>query len=118
MNINQKTIQNKLSEDIKRIMTLEQNKKNYIKFQDTLKELKTKKCIVKYGWSSGEDLSFSLVYEKNGNKQPFDEFIKGIEDKKEVYYFIEGLNPTHFHFNTTTVVNDSKYLMLMFKLIR
>ena len=114
----EKTIQEKLSEDIKRIMTLAHNKENYNKFQNTIKGLKPKKCIVKSGWVSGENIDFALIYEKNGTNKPFDEFIKGIEDKAKAYYFIMGLNPTFFHFNPITVVNDEQYLMLMLKLIR
>ncbi len=111
-------IKKNLSQDIKRIMTMDRNKENYAKFQNTIKDLKPKKCIVKFGWASGEYISFSLIYEKNGKRNPFDEFIEGIEDKEETYYFINGLCPTIFHFNPMYAVSDKKYSMLTFKLIR
>ncbi len=112
------TLKKHLHEDIKRIMTLEQNKENYEKFQTVLKNIKPKKCIVKSGWSSGEAISFSLIYSKFGNGNPFDEFIEGIEEKSEVFHFIMGLDPTVFHFNPITAVSDDEYSMLMFKLKR
>ncbi len=112
------TLKKHLHEDIKRIMTLEQNKENYEKFQAVLKNIKPKKCIVKSGWSSGKDIQFALIYEKYGNGNPFDEFIEGIEGKVEAYNFIMGLNPTVFHFNPITAVSDDEYSMLMFKLKR
>ena len=113
-----KTTAEHLSEDIMRIMTLERNKENYAKFQDTIKDLKPKKCIVKFGWASGDEISFSLIFEKYGNEDPFDEFIKGIEDKEGAFNFIMGLDPTIFHFNLITVVNIHEYLMLTFNLKR
>ncbi len=111
-------IKKNLSQDIKKIMTMDRNKENYAKFQNTIKDLKPKKCIVKFGWASGKYISFSLIYEKNGKRNPFDEFIEGIEDKEETYYFINGLHPTIFHFNPISIVNNKTHLMFMFKLKR
>ncbi len=105
-----------LSQDIKRIMTMDRNKENYAKFQNTIKDLKPKKCIVKFGWASGKAIGFTLIYEKDGNGNPYNEFIEGIEDKAEAFYFIMGLAPTIFHFNPRYTVSDHQYSMLFFKL--
>ena len=114
----EQSIKKSLSEDIKKIMTSDKNKKNYKAFQETVKNLQAQSCIVKFGWESGTTIEFTLVYKKGGNGNPHDEFIEGIEDKKEAYYFIMGLNPDIFHFNPKYTINDKKYLMLMFKLKR
>ena len=86
--------------------------------KDTIKDLRPKNCIVNFGWGSGKDIVFNLVYEKNGQGNPYDEFINGIKEKAEAYYFIMGLDPPVFHFNPRYAVSDEKYSMLMFKLKR
>ncbi len=111
-------IKKNLSQDIKKIMTMDRNKENYEKFQNTIKDLKPKKCIVKFGWASGKAIGFTLIYEKEGNGNPYNEFIEGIEDKAKAFHFIMGLAPTIFHFNPITVVNNETHLMFMFKLMR
>ena len=112
------SIKKSLSEFIKKIMTSTANKKNYKAFQDTVKNLHPKSCIVKFGWKSGTAINFTLAYEKGGNGEPYNEFIEGIKDKKKAYYFIVGLEPKIFHFNPITVANIDNYLILMFKLKR
>ncbi len=112
------SIKKSLYEDIKKIMTSERNRKNYIAFQDTVKDLHPENCIVKFGWESGTTIEFTLAYKKGGNSEPYNEFIEGIEDKAHAYYFIMGLNPDIFHFNPITVANIDNYLILMFKLKR
>ena len=53
-----------LFKEISRIMTLENNKESYSNFQDVMNDLYPKNCKVKIGWVSGEEISFTLVYEK------------------------------------------------------
>ncbi|OQX99206.1 MAG: hypothetical protein B6I24_03260 [Bacteroidetes bacterium 4572_128] len=116
--IKEQEIKKHLSEDIKKIMNLPINKKNYFAFQEVIKDLRPKNCMVKFGWESGTAINFTLVYKKNGSGDPYDEFIKGINDKAHAYYFIMGLNPNIFHFNQITVAHIEDYLILKFNLKR
>lgn len=113
-----KSIRERLSEYILEIMSEEQNKENYEKFKNTINDLKVKNCIVKYGWCSGQDIQFSLIFEKGGDINCYDAFIEGIDAAPKVYYFLMGLFPERFHFNPITVVNTEERLMLMIKFLR
>ena len=104
--------------EIRRIAELEHNKEAAEQFWKTLDKIKPKSCQVKYGWHSGNNISFTLAYEKGGEENPFNLFIEDIEDKAEIHGFICGLFPTIFYFNPQyTIINDT-HTFLKFKLKR
>ncbi len=107
-----------LSEDIMKIMLADRNKESYAKFQETIKDLKPKKCVVKYAWKAGGAINFTLAFEKHGKGEPYDEFLNGIENKSPVFYFIMGLAPEIFHFNTETVLDNETHLIFRIKFER
>ncbi len=107
-----------IAKEIRRIMEMEGNKEAAGKFMETLSNIKPKSCIVKIGWRSGEEISILLVYEKGGNKIPFDLFIENIENKAEIYSFICGLYPEIFHFNPKFAIEDKTHFFVDFKLKR
>jgi len=115
---NETELNKELSKEISRIMHLDSNKVNYQEFQNTIKDIKPKSCIVKIGWVAGKYIDFTLKYEKNGINKPFDLFIESIENKAETHGFICGLNPEIFHFDTNYIINDNENLIMMFKLKR
>jgi hypothetical protein len=115
---NETELNKELSKEISRIMQLDRNKANFQNFQDTIKDLKPKSCTVKIGWVAGKYIDFTLRFDKNGTKKPFDSFIESIENKAEIHSFICGLNPEIFHFDKNYIVNDNDNLIIMFKLKR
>lgn len=104
--------------EIKRIAAMENNKKVANEFWKALNDVKPKSCLVKTGWHSGDNISFSLAYKKGGNRDPFMLFIENIEEKAETHGFICGLFPEIFHYAPQYNWNDDDNYCLMFKLKR
>lgn len=99
-------IKEKLTKELERIFNLDTNKLNYSEFKSILHNLYAKDCQVKTGWVSGEYISFACNFIKEGNSNPIDLIVDGIENISEVYYFICGLNPEVFHFNKKMILDE------------
>ena len=87
-------------------------------FVDVTKNLKPKSCKTKFGWHSGQAIDFTCMFEKGGTSDVITEMVNGIQYQSDAFYFIHGLCPDVFHFNTQFIVENDKTLTLMFKLIR
>jgi len=107
-----------IAKEIRRIAELEHNKEAADKFWKTLEKIKPKSCIVKSGMCSGEDIDFSLAFEKGGDKNPFDLFIENVPEPALRYGFLFGLCPNIFHYNTILTISDETHDFLTFKLIK
>ncbi len=118
MNRTEEYYKTEIAVEIRRIMKIEKNKETAAKFLEAINSVKPKSCSVKSGWRSGSDIDFTLAFEKNGNKNPFDLFIENIEDKAETHGFICGLYPEIFHFNPMYSLNNETHSYISFKLIK
>lgn len=109
--------QQKIAEEIRRILNLDQNREVAKQFWQTLDRIKAKSCIVKIGWRSGEAISILLAFEKNGDKNPFDLFIENIENSGEIFGFICGLYPEIFHLDGKRIIENETHFFIDFKLM-
>lgn len=116
--IRMETITGMLSKDITEVMEADCNKVAFSAFKDALKGLKPKKCKVKVGWTSGEKISFIIHFEKGGNEDPMQLFFDAIENKSDIFHFINGLAPEIFAFDPKYVVDDKDNFIIEFRLKR
>lgn len=107
-----------IAEEILRIAGMEQNKEAAKKFWQALEKIKPKTCKVKYGWHSGDNIGFTLAFDKGGDKNPYEAFIEALPCSAEIYGFIYGLCPKIFHYNPQYTLTDETYTYLNFKLKR
>lgn len=108
----------KIAEEIKRILSLEQNKKAAEKFWQTLDKVNAKSCTVKIGWRSGEAISILCAYEKSGNLNTFDLFIENINNVGEIFGFLCGLNPETFLLDSKHIIDSDTHFFIDFKFQR
>jgi len=107
-----------IAKEIRRIAELEHNKEAADKFWKTLEKIKPKSCEVKSGLGAGEGISYTLAFEKGGDKNPFDLFIENIPEPAFRYGFLFGLCPDIFHYNPITYISDETHDYLIFKLLK
>jgi len=106
-----------LLQTIQDIIDLEQNaesKQNFLALSD---KYTYSDCDTRIGWSSGEGIEFICKLKKNGSKQTLPTIIDGIENIDEPLYFIFGLNPKVFHFNSVFTLDNDEFLFFNFKLL-
>jgi len=101
-----------ISNKIKDILLLDNNRYAAEKFWEILGTIKPKSCIVKYGWFAGEAIDFLLAFEKEGSEQPFELFIENIDNKPEVFGFISGLNPAFFYIKHNKAVDSDTHIFI------
>jgi len=105
-----------LEEILNNILKDKQNKDSVKLFFDAIGDNKFQKCIVKTGFVSGEYIVFNCKCLKNGNGNIVNEIVKGMENKERYLFFMMGLNPNFFYFNTDYIVNEIDYIFFSFKL--
>ena len=118
MDKTQEYYQHKIADEIHRISKLEANHETGDKFWETLKTIKPKSCEIKSGACSGEYISFTLAFEKNGAENSFDLFTSSIPDAAFSYGLIFGLNPEVFSYDPKYSYENETHHYLIFKLIK
>lgn len=100
------------------ILQSDLNKESSAQFFKAVNGLKPKNCIVKIGWVEGKYMSFTCKCEKNGTDDIITGIVKGMEKKDKFLYFLFGLSPNIFHFDSKFVLDEPDYFYFSFKLKR
>jgi len=106
----------RIAEEIRRIAEIETNKEAADKFWETLGNIKAKACRVKAGVLAGKHISYTLAFDKGGDKEAYDLFTDSIDDAAFRYGVMFGLNPDIFYYNPDYFIEDETHYYLTFKL--